>query len=29
MKKSGEFPFNRKAIEDYYELFKKIKKTGK
>ena len=26
MKKSGEFPFNEKCIEYYYEIFKKVKK---
>ena len=27
MKKTGEFPFNEKCIEYYYNIFKKVKKN--
>lgn len=29
MKKSGEFPFNEKCIEYYYNIFKKVKEKAK
>ncbi len=29
MKKSGVEPFNRKTIEMYYDLFKKVKESVK